>query len=213
VLTAIPKDVPGLSQIIRKPRSSTFRQQSQIIMNASDGTNTRSPAPSRESSDPASARQQEPTSKQLVLGTGTKAEERFTLTESSHQSFSVDLPSLCLAHLSFLERLHQHGIKHAVGYESLRRYRDLWLPLLAASYEDGTIKPEIFVAPPDVAWLWHVHRLSPFAYERYIEEQFYRGSSGRPNILDLNAPAKPYATFDDQDEAPIAITMRHWQLY
>lgn len=43
--------------------------------------------------------------------------------------------------------------------EALRRYVTLWLPLVKQAPADVELAP-----PVDVAWLWHVHRLSPLGY-------------------------------------------------
>ena len=44
------------------------------------------------------------------------------------------------------------------------RYEVFWLPLIA-EFPDATV-----AAPLDIAWVWHVHMLSPLAYERDCNE-------------------------------------------
>ena len=44
------------------------------------------------------------------------------------------------------------------------RYEVFWLPLIA-EFPDATV-----AAPLDIAWVWHVHMLSPLAYERDSNE-------------------------------------------
>ena len=44
------------------------------------------------------------------------------------------------------------------------RYEVFWLPLIA-EFPDATV-----AAPLDIAWVWHVHMLSPLAYERDCSE-------------------------------------------
>ena len=55
---------------------------------------------------------------------------------------------------SFLQGLFHFGF----------RYEVFWLPLIA-EFPDATV-----AAPLDIAWVWHVHMLSPLAYERDCNE-------------------------------------------
>jgi hypothetical protein len=108
--------------------------------------------------------------------------------------FSVDLPGLYSKHVDFLRWLHEIGVTKRVTSESLRRYRNLWLPLIDFSYDDTTLREKDLIPPPDVAWLWHCHRLAPEAYKRFIDKEF-SSSKGRyesTSIRDLNDPTCPY---------------------
>jgi len=91
--------------------------------------------------------------------------------------FTVDLLQCAKEHIFFLQRLHPHFIQKP-STTSLRRYRDLWLPLVRA-------RPTLsLVPPPDIAWLWHCHRLAPFRYTSYL-----RGRYGAEcPILEANPP-------------------------
>ena len=88
-----------------------------------------------------------------------------TTTKSS--PFSVDLIENSLKHKWFLRTIHELGIsltrpcKH-----SLLRYVDCWLPLV----DKHPSTP--LIPPPDVAWLWHCHRLAPKDYEEYVVGRF-----------------------------------------
>lgn len=53
---------------------------------------------------------------------------------------------------------------------SVHRYVDCWLPLVAES----PAQKEALIPPPDVAWLWHCHRLAPVHYECYVKKHFKR---------------------------------------
>ena len=64
-------------------------------------------------------------------------------------------------HLEFLKTvdrtskdLHQDHVIH----NAIRRYETIWLPLLIRNPRSK------MVAPPDVAWVWHVHMLCPTNY-------------------------------------------------
>ena len=84
----------------------------------------------------------------------------------------------CEKHKQFLEGLHGFGVTVATGdrkqHNSLRslfRYQRLWLPLVHKhSNED-------LIPPPDVAWLWHCHRLSPLNYINFIKGTFGGGAT------------------------------------
>ena len=77
--------------------------------------------------------------------------------------FSVDLVTLSRAHVAFLRRAHAAGVSlQRPSAESVRRYRELWLPLLAARGGAAELAlAEDLVPPLDIAWLWHTHRLAP----------------------------------------------------
>ena len=82
----------------------------------------------------------------------------------AEEFFSVDLVSSARAHIDFLRRVHAAGLsQRRASAESVRRYRDLWLPLLASRGAAALAAAEDAVPPLDVAWLWHCHRLAPRA--------------------------------------------------
>ena len=81
--------------------------------------------------------------------------------------FSVDLIQLARQHLEFLKVLHRNEMtRNTRSDESLRRYRNLWLPLVHSN-------PNTLLIPPaDIAWLWHCHRLAPFSYTKYCQTRW-----------------------------------------
>lgn len=107
------------------------------------------------------------------------------------EAFSVNLVENSKSHRVFLQTLHSLGIsQHRPPAESVRRYKDLWLPLVAAyqgmlrdqensinaddDFEDDKVWGDRveavgLVPPADVAWLWHCHRLAPRRYVDYIK--------------------------------------------
>lgn len=90
-----------------------------------------------------------------------------------------DLIANSFLHRAFLEKIHQEVVTllNPLPHESLRRYRDLWLPL---AYNHPRF---ILIPPPDIAWLWHCHRLAPREYVNYIEHRF-----GVASIVEANPP-------------------------
>jgi Glycine-rich domain-containing protein-like len=98
--------------------------------------------------------------------------------------FSTDLVEGAKKHVDFLTTLHSLGVTLSpITTESLHRYLDLWLPLVQSvqsprlldegaarrNENGGSIAP---IPPPDVAWLWHCHRLAPSKYEAYVVGRF-----------------------------------------
>jgi hypothetical protein len=85
--------------------------------------------------------------------------------------FSCDLVEESRKHVRFLEGLHVDGaMLTPVLPKSLDRYINHWLPLVdreVAHYETVHLIP-----PPDIAWLWHCHRLAPMNYERHVRNRF-----------------------------------------
>ena len=113
----------------------------------------------------------------------------------AEEFFSVDLVSSARAHIDFLRRVHAAGLsQRRASAESVRRYRDLWLPLLASRGAAALAAAEDAVPPLDVAWLWHCHRLAPRAYRKACVELH-----GAADALD--APRCAFASQDADDAA------------
>ena len=72
------------------------------------------------------------------------------------------LPAAVPQHLAFLRTTHRTGVSlRAPSAKTFERYECKWLPLLASSKPGAALAP-----PPDVAWVWHCHRLAPKSYAR-----------------------------------------------
>ena len=88
--------------------------------------------------------------------------------------FRADLVELTRQHLQFLLLVHADGVSvRRPSVESLRRYTKLWLPLVAKfsasqDEEEGNVDNIELIPPPDIAWLWHCHRLSPTHYAHHL---------------------------------------------
>ena len=106
--------------------------------------------------------------------------------------FSCNLISNAKKHLEFLKLVHEYHVtldnpncSHG-NQESFRRYHELWLPLVAvviaktkanpdtssSTPTTSTIIMETLYPPPDIAWLWHCHRLAPKDYVDYCRDTF-----------------------------------------
>jgi len=94
--------------------------------------------------------------------------------------FSCDLVANARLHVLFLRAVHMSNVSlRQPSFESIRRYKELWLPLVAASSPDMELIP-----PIDVAWLWHCHRLAPYDYGRYVRTKLKIA----PRYLESNPP-------------------------
>ena len=93
---------------------------------------------------------------------------------TADEVFSVDLLQNAKQHISFLKGLHSLGVTiRPTSLESLERYRDQWLPMVANYSSDSNHDfHRSLIPPPDVAWLFHCHRLAPFRYASYCRQTF-----------------------------------------
>ncbi|GKY92143.1 hypothetical protein MPSEU_000185700 [Mayamaea pseudoterrestris] len=105
-------------------------------------------------------------------------------------------------HIKFLRDLHKLGVTTAaVQRHSLVRYTDFWLPLVASRHSQDDETPQItLIPPPDVAWLWHCHRLAPNHYETYVKKTF----DGK--LLEATPPFR-FQDVDDEHDG----TQRAWK--
>mmetsp|Transcript_24679 Transcript_24679/g.37495 ORF Transcript_24679/g.37495 Transcript_24679/m.37495 type:complete len:156 (+) Transcript_24679:38-505(+) len=91
--------------------------------------------------------------------------------------FSCNLVENARKHKWFLKSIHELGWSiDKPSDESFRRYQTLWLPLVHKHH------PKQLIPPPDVAWLWHCHRLAPRDYAFYTRQHFDGA------ILEANPP-------------------------
>jgi Glycine-rich domain-containing protein-like len=109
-------------------------------------------------------------------------------------NFSTDLVEAAKKHLHFLSTLHRLGTTLSPPVsDSLRRYVELWLPLvfkcqdknekvLDGAKEGGAAPYCALVPPPDIAWLWHCHRLAPSEYEASVRGRFGRLLEASPSF-------------------------------
>lgn len=97
-----------------------------------------------------------------------------TAAEMAEQAVVLSVPNdeMALAarkHIAFLQRLHELSVTlEKPSRISLDRYVNYWLPLVAKEMGKGTT----LIPPPDIAWLWHCHRLAPAQYGRYVIGEF-----------------------------------------
>ncbi len=114
---------------------------------------------------------------------------------------SCDLVTESKRQIKFLQNLHKNGVTLAEpSYESFRRYRALWLPLVFEEHkrfhdtdQEDTMR---LIPPPDIAWMWHCHRLAPYRYAAYVKKRFFAkeismdtpSKKGKLYVLDAPLP-------------------------
>ena len=130
-------------------------------------------------------------------------------------TFSCDLVVNAKKHRQFLMDIHAFNMSTFVSpkndppstkeVEALRRYQHLWLPLVA----DTVISNIPLIPPPDIAWLWHCHRLAPHQYSQYCQQTFHRGDN-------MTIEANPPFVFTspehiDDDDNVVNTTKQLWK--
>lgn len=84
-----------------------------------------------------------------------------------------DLAKEARKHIEFLQGLHSLSVTLTKpSRRSLHRYLNGWLPLVAQEICKKNRTP--LIPPPDIAWLWHCHRLSPSQYEQHVQQRFQK---------------------------------------
>ena len=117
-------------------------------------------------------------------------------------TFSCDLVHQSKCHILFLSALHSEGITlHRPSLESLRRYKDLWLPLFFHNRNNGSHgltegTGSDLIPPSDVAWLWHCHRLAPYRYMDYVEATYFQSDEINHGQESLDAAGKMSTAFE-----------------
>lgn len=127
--------------------------------------------------------------------------------------FSIDLVADAKLHLIFLKLLHQHQVswknqnieKYAV---SVRRYTQFWLPMISRQLKKrkSGYHHNMFVPPSDVAWIWHCHKLAPYAYMRYIKRQKLLNTCSVNDDASFESIAAPFS-FQHEDYTGFGIHM------
>jgi Glycine-rich domain-containing protein-like len=92
------------------------------------------------------------------------------MTDLSTPPFFCNLVEASQDLIDFQRDLHALGVTLAPAtLKSVYRYEKLWLPLVAKHANLSSDPSHVLVPPPDIAWLWHCHRMAPFRYESYCK--------------------------------------------
>lgn len=73
----------------------------------------------------------------------------------------------------------------------IHRYVDCWIPLVQKQQQQH--EEVRLIPPPDIAWLWHCHRLAPARYTAYVMKRFGR-------VLEADPPFVFQEEEDDDDD-------------
>ncbi|KAG0482307.1 hypothetical protein HPP92_010391 [Vanilla planifolia] len=145
------------------------------------------------------------------------------IEDASKVHVSVDLVSAARRFLCFLRCLTGSSLLHhpAVILRAIRRYEEIWLPLVANISTDSSSSPMI-LPPPDVDWVWLCHCLDPESYRKYcaarfgllidrpviIDKENEEYASGRcREIWEIRHPSEPFdLEIDDYDFAETVVS-------
>ncbi|XP_065852001.1 glycine-rich domain-containing protein 1 isoform X2 [Euphorbia lathyris] len=110
---------------------------------------------------------------------------------------SLDLVSAAKRNIGFLRAVSESQWLHekATVVEAIRRYDELWMPLIS----DLTVglTPPMVLPPFDIEWIWFCHTLNPISYRNYCETRFSK-LIGKPMIF--NEENEEYALVRCQDQ-------------
>ncbi|XP_057424744.1 uncharacterized protein LOC130718231 isoform X2 [Lotus japonicus] len=106
--------------------------------------------------------------------------------ETATIKLRVDLVSAAKRNIELLRTVKESPwLHHApILAEAIRRYRDLWMPLISDLTEVESSSAPLMILPPfDVEWVWFCHTLNPVSYREYCERRFSK-LIGRAAIFD-----------------------------
>ncbi|GMY21800.1 glycine-rich domain-containing protein 1 isoform X2 [Fagus crenata] len=86
----------------------------------------------------------------------------------------VDLVSAARRNIGFLRVVAESQWLHdkATVVEAIRRYDELWMPLISDLTVVGSTNTPMVLPPFDVEWVWFCHTLNPVSYQQYCESRF-----------------------------------------
>ncbi|XP_022136063.1 uncharacterized protein LOC111007846 isoform X4 [Momordica charantia] len=106
------------------------------------------------------------------------------MSELETARIGVDLISAARRNLGFLRTTAESHWLHREPTlnEAIRRYEELWMPLISDLTVVGA-SPPMILPPLDVEWVWFCHTLNPVGYRHYCETRFSK-LIGKPSIFD-----------------------------
>lgn len=95
------------------------------------------------------------------------------IPEISAIHLGIDLVSSAKRNITFLKSVADSQWLHQanITVEAIRRYRDLWMPLIFDLTVSNSSLPMI-LPPFDVEWIWFCHCLNHVSYREYCERRF-----------------------------------------
>ncbi|XP_050223612.1 uncharacterized protein LOC126673490 isoform X2 [Mercurialis annua] len=115
----------------------------------------------------------------------TEISDTTTLSEISEVDtvrLSLDLVSAAKRNIVFLKAVSESQWLHekACAVEAIRRYEELWMPLISDLTVGST--PPMILPPLDIEWVWFCHTLNPVSYKQYCSARFSK-LIGKPAIF------------------------------
>ncbi|KAK7277971.1 hypothetical protein RJT34_22992 [Clitoria ternatea] len=106
------------------------------------------------------------------------------LPEIAAIRLGIDLVSAARRNIAFLRTVANSPWLHQapIVVEAIRRYHDLWMPLISDLTPPDS-PPPMILPPLDLQWVWFCHTLNPVSYREYCEKRFSR-LIGRAGIFD-----------------------------
>ncbi|KAG7023996.1 Glycine-rich domain-containing protein 1, partial [Cucurbita argyrosperma subsp. argyrosperma] len=106
------------------------------------------------------------------------------MSELGTIQIGVDIISAVRRNLGFLRTVADSHWLHCESTlsEAIRRYEELWMPLISDLMVAGA-SPPMILPPLDVEWVWFCHTLNPVGYKHYCETRFFK-LIGKPSIFD-----------------------------
>eukprot|EP00257_Ricinus_communis_P001851 XP_002512465.2 uncharacterized protein LOC8287121 [Ricinus communis] len=116
---------------------------------------------------------------------GAEISDARTLSEISEVDtfrLSLDLVSAAKRNIGFLRAVSDSQGLHEkpAVLEAIRRYEELWMPLICDLMEGST--PPMVLPPLDIEWVWFCHTLNPVSYRQYCKARFSK-LIGKPAIF------------------------------
>ncbi|KAM2625836.1 hypothetical protein TB1_032643 [Malus domestica] len=112
----------------------------------------------------------------MSLSTGGSMSAASSLSEISDMEtlkLGLDLVSAARRNIGFLRTVAESQWLHQKGtaLEAVRRYNELWMPLVSDLTAESAAVPVIH-PPIDIEWVWFCHTLNPVSYRHYCEQKF-----------------------------------------
>ncbi|XP_060219283.1 glycine-rich domain-containing protein 1 isoform X1 [Lycium barbarum] len=94
------------------------------------------------------------------------------ISEEETVRLSINLVAASRRNLGFLKLVTESQWLHEKPtiLESIRRYDELWMPLIS-DLSNGSTPPMIH-PPLDIEWVWYCHTINPVSYRQYCESRF-----------------------------------------
>ncbi|KAI5398594.1 uncharacterized protein LOC127096840 isoform X2 [Lathyrus oleraceus] len=118
------------------------------------------------------------------ISASTSSRSLGEIPEIAAINLKLDLVSAAKGNIKFLKSVADSQWLHNtnITVEAIRRYRDLWMPLISDLTVVDSSLPMI-LPPFDVEWIWFCHTLNPVSYREYCERRFSK-LVGRAVIYD-----------------------------